>query len=140
VRIAGHGRSVRDGDDQRWIIEAPVGIDQQAREGGEQGRDAERARAGAGHGRRADVVGDVARQLRGRQAEVPVSGQDGVRGVVAQQQQPAAEIARDGLDGCGRERDSGSACGHPAKNLKLIGRLPDRTEDAGCGLCSVRLL
>ena len=52
------------------------------------GRKTQHHRAGA------DVVGDVAFELFGRQTEVAILGRQRIRGMVAEDQQPAPGLAR----------------------------------------------
>ena len=53
----------------------------------------------AGHFGGADVIGDVTIKRFTRQAERPVSGRNGVRGVIADDERPAVERARNRFEG-----------------------------------------
>ena len=93
--VAGNDGAVGNAHDQRRIVLAAIGIDQQAGEQGER-------RRGAGHRREpprdrlgADVIGDVAGQQFALQAEVAIGRRQGVAGVVAEQDQALVGSAGD---------------------------------------------
>ena len=84
--IARHDGAVGEAHDQGRVVPAPVGIDDEPREPGEDRRSPEAPGERAGHGRRADVVGDVALELGFRQAEIAQIRRHRVGSVVAQDQ------------------------------------------------------
>jgi hypothetical protein len=86
-------RPVRQAHDEGGVIHAAVGIDQQARVAGQNRRRPQPGREAQHHRARADVVGDVAFELFGRQTEVAVLGRQRIRGMVAEDEQPAPGLA-----------------------------------------------
>ncbi len=68
-RVAGHDRPVGQAHHQRRIVGAAVGIDQQAREGRQHRRRAEPLGEAARQPGRADVIGDMPLERLARQAE-----------------------------------------------------------------------
>ena len=93
--VARHRRAVGEAHDQRRIVLAAVGVDEEARERREHRRRAKARGKRARHRRGAGVVGDVAGKLRRRQSKVAVLRRQAVVGVIADEQQPAAGIAFD---------------------------------------------
>ena len=74
--IAGHDEPVGKLHDERRVVAAAIGIDQEPRVAREQGRRAERpARCSVTRGG-ADVVGDVPVQVLGREAEGAVGARE----------------------------------------------------------------
>ena len=69
LAVAGDHGAVREAHDERRVVAPAVGVDQQPRVARHHGRRAERGRERAHDRRDADVVGDVALELLGRQAE-----------------------------------------------------------------------
>ena len=108
VGVAGHDGAVGELHDQRRVVRAAIGIDQQPREARQHGRRAEARGQRARHGRRADVVGDVAGELRpaaGRACRSRAAAR-WRRGRTADQ--PAAQRALDRLHGSEGRSMSGS--------------------------------
>ena len=70
--VSGHDGAVIELANQRRIVLAAIGIDQQPRKIGEHRRHAEQGGQFARHRLDADVVGDVAVELRRRQAEAAI--------------------------------------------------------------------
>ena len=105
VAVAGDDGAVGQAHDERGVVGAAVGVDQQPRVARQHapGRPV-RPRARASRCGGADVVGDVALQLLGGQPQGAVAGRNGVAGVVAEQDQACVGTAR-----AGRNSSSSSA-------------------------------
>ena len=97
-RIAGNHGTVGQAHDQRRVVLAAIGIDQQPREGRQHRRHAETARQAARHRSRARIVGDVAPELRRRQAEIAVFRRQPVVGMVADDQHARRRVPVDELE------------------------------------------
>ncbi len=91
--VSRHDRAVGKAHDESRIVQAPIGVDDQARKGRQHGRRAELGRERAGHVRGADVVGDVPLERLARQSERPVTRRNGVGGVIADDQSSGVERA-----------------------------------------------
>ena len=104
--VARHDRAVGKAHDEGRIVQAPIGVDDQARKGRQHGRRAELGRERAGHVRGADVVGDVPLERLARQSERPVTRRNGVGGVIADDQRSGVERAWNRLERgkCGLRR------------------------------------
>jgi hypothetical protein len=113
--VSGNDRAVVELADQGRIFLAPVGIDQQAREAGEDGRrvefDGERAR----HHLDADVVGDVAFEFGRRQAEIAVFLGERPAGVVGDEHDAPQARTFDDLEG-----SEGYRPGHVKRQLAAM--------------------
>ena len=97
--IAGHDQPVGDLHDERGVVEAAIGVDQEPREPGEQRRHAEEEREPFRHARRPEVVGDMAVEVMGKQPEGAVSLWDRVLGVVAEDEEAKARVPLDAAIG-----------------------------------------
>ena len=99
VGVARHDRTVGVAHDQRRIVQAPVRIDDQTRIGRQNGRRAEHSRKSAGRVGGANVIGDVAINRFTGHAKRAVTGGNGVRGMIADDERAAIESARKCLKG-----------------------------------------
>ena len=97
--VAGHDGAVRQPHDERRVVLAAVRVDDEPREGGEQRRRAKPLGEDAGERGDADIVGDVALELGGRQAEAGIFRRDAVARVVDEDEQAAVDVAVDRLVG-----------------------------------------
>ena len=106
--IAGHDGAVGKAHDERRIVLAAVGIDQQPRERRQHRRHAEPLRQAAADRGRARIVGNVALELGCRQAEVAILRRQTVLGVVANDQQSGRRVSFDQTE---RLKIAGLGCG-----------------------------
>ena len=95
MTVARHHRAVGDAHDERRIVEAAIGIDQQTREARENRGRVQHLGDAPRHCRGADIVGDMALELVGRQPECSVLARNCVNGVIAHQQQAGVAPAGD---------------------------------------------
>ena len=103
VAVARHDRAVGDAHDERRVVEPAIGIDQQPRETRRDGRRTQFLGEDPRDSLGADVVGDMAFQLVGRQPQRAVGVRDGVAGVIAQQKQAGVAPAGDHFVAVGDE-------------------------------------
>jgi hypothetical protein len=93
--IARHDETVGDLHDQRRVVEAAIGIDQQPWKTRQDCRHAEALGQTLGDCGRAKIVGDVAMEVLLLEAEAIVSPRDRVLGMVAEDEEACASVAVD---------------------------------------------
>ena len=103
AHIARHDQPVGDLHDERRVVEPAIGVDQEAREAGEDRRRAERVCQMLGHFRGAQVIGDVPVQVLGPEAKRAVALRDGVLGVVAEDEKAGRGVPFDTPIGLGAQ-------------------------------------
>ena len=101
--IPRHDEPVGDLHDERRVVEAAIGVDQEAREAGEDRRRAERLGQTLRHGCGAEIVGDMAVQILRFEAQRAVGLGDRVLGVVAEDQEACARVPFDAAIGLGAQ-------------------------------------
>ena len=101
--IPRHDEPVGDLHDERRVVEAAIGVDQEARELGEDRRRAERLGQTLRHGGGAEIVGDMAVQILRFEAQRAVGLGDGVLGVVAEDKEASARLLFDAAIGLGAQ-------------------------------------
>ena len=93
--IARHDQPVGDLHQQRGVVEAAIGVDQQPREAGQDRRRPEQLGQPFGHGGGAEVVGDVAVKVLRLQAQRAIGLGNRVLGVIAEDEEACARVALD---------------------------------------------
>ena len=91
--VSRHDGAVIELADQRRVVLASVGVDQEPREAGKHSRRVERRRQLARHRLDADVIGDMALELRRRQAEAAIFVRHIPAGVISQKHDAFLAVA-----------------------------------------------
>ncbi len=121
-----HDRAVIELADQRRIVLAAVGIDQEPRKAGDHRRRAGQRRKLPRHHLDADVVGDVSVELARRQTEVAIFLGQVAPGVIGKEHEAAAAVAFQGFEG-GKDGRAGhrfitGGAGEPVRSGLRTGR------------------
>ena len=93
--VSRNHRPVGEPHDQRRIVAAAIGIDQETRELRQHRRRVETPRQRQRHGAGAGIPGDVTRERVGSEPQRPISGRDAVLGMIADQDEAARRVALD---------------------------------------------
>ena len=97
--VAGNERAVRDAHDEGGVVLAAIGVDEQAGEQRQRRRGAGQRREPSRHLLGANVIGDMALERIGRQAEVAIGRRQRVARMVAEQDQALVRRPRDQVEG-----------------------------------------
>ena len=96
--VSRHDGAVIELANERRIVLATIGVDQQPRKIGDQRRHAEQGREFARHRLDADIVGDVAIEFRRRQAEAAIVVGQVAAGMIGQKHDASLAVALDNIE------------------------------------------